>query len=615
MVQPPVLPGDHLVGGRLKVFWKNWEVLGVDESVLNIVRYGYRISFSEKPPLSTVPWFLSVPRSMDRRMALEDTLSDLLEQGVVEEVLNQDSPGFYNHFFVTPKGDGRWRPILNLTRLNDFVVKEHFKMETAESIRESLGQGEWVTSLDFTSAYHHIGIHPKSRKYLRFAIGGKVYQYRALPMGLTSSARIFTKVIKVVKELLQRFAIRFHQYLDDWLIRGRSRVEADRHTILVHQVAECLGFLVNLKKSELCPTQAITFLSYRFDLVNGRVSPTEERWDKLQRKLLPFLTRESRPAQAWQSLLGLLAATEKLVNFGLLKMRPIQVALADQWAAHHDSPSAMVIIGHNVRPSLLWWTDRRNVMGGVPMNSTAIRYQVYSDASSQGWGGHLEDQEVSGIWNPEEGDLHVNLLEMLSAHNVLWHFREILNGHTVMLATDNTTVVSYVKRQGGTKSRSLLRQTEELYGFLEDYNIVLKCRHIPGRLNVLADGLSRRGQVLATEWALEPAVVQMLWQVWDRPTVDLFATRYNHQLPIYVSPVPDGEAWGVDALSLSWQGLLAYAFPPTAILMKVLNKVYTSESVVILVAPYWPKQSWFPLLLDLLVDFPVKLPDRAQLLK
>ena len=43
--------------------------------------------------------------------------------------------------------------------------------------------------------------------------------------------------------------------------------------------------------------------------------------------------------------------------------------------------------------------------------------------------------------------------------------------------------------------------------------------------------------------------------------VDLFATRYNRKLDLFVSPVPDPLALDADALSISWENLWAYAFP------------------------------------------------------
>ena len=213
--RPPVPPGDQPVGGRLQFFWRNWEALGVEKSVLRIVKEGYRILLQEPPPLTSKPWFIRQSGPESKRLALEDTIAELLRDGVIERVHNCDSPGFYNNFFLTPKPDGRWRPILDLKNVNQYVLKEHFKMETAETIRESLRIGEWVMSLDFTSAYHHVPVHPGSRKFLRFAVLGQVFQYKALPMGLTTSARIFTKVIKVVKEVVQQFALKLHQYFDD----------------------------------------------------------------------------------------------------------------------------------------------------------------------------------------------------------------------------------------------------------------------------------------------------------------------------------------------------------------------------------------------------------------
>ena len=56
----------------------------------------------------------------------------------------------------------------DLSTLNLFLETKTFKMETPETIRLSLQQGEWVTLLDFSDAYFHIPIAQRSRKYLRF---------------------------------------------------------------------------------------------------------------------------------------------------------------------------------------------------------------------------------------------------------------------------------------------------------------------------------------------------------------------------------------------------------------------------------------------------------------
>ena len=122
----------------------------------------------------------------------------------------------------------------------------------------------------------------------------------------------------------------------------------------------------------------------------------------------------------------------------------------------------------------------------------------------------------------------------------------------------------------------------------------LRARHIPGRLNVIADKLSRLGQTIQTEWSLHPAVFQAVCSRWHQPQVDLFATRFNNKLPQFVSLVPDPQAWAVDALSLSWEDLDPYAFPPAAILGKVVEKLQDYPcNRIILIAPGWPNMPWF----------------------
>ena len=55
------------------------------------------------------------------------------------------------------------RTILDLSKLNLFLKAEKFKMETRETIRTSLQQGEWVKSIDFKDTYFHIPIQEQSR--------------------------------------------------------------------------------------------------------------------------------------------------------------------------------------------------------------------------------------------------------------------------------------------------------------------------------------------------------------------------------------------------------------------------------------------------------------------
>ena len=145
--------------------------------------------------------------------------------------------------------------------------------------------------------------------------------------------------------------------------------------------------------------------------------------------------------------------------------------------------------------------------------------------------------------------------------------------------------------------------------------VTLRARHIPGRLNVVADKLSRLGQTIQTEWSLSPQVFQRICHMWHRPQIDLFATRFNSKLPLFVSPVPDPKATAIDALTLPWRDLDAYAFPPTAILGKVVEKLQNCPcKKLILIAPGWPNMTWFWDLVEMSSQIPLLLLQMPDLL-
>ena len=126
-------------------------------------------------------------------------------------------------------------------------------------------------------------------------------------------------------------------------------------------------------------------------------------------------------------------------------------------------------------------------------------------------------------------------------------------------------------KQEGTHSAEMCALLWKIMTWCHHYQITLKARHIPGSLNVMADLLSRSNQVQSTEWSLHPQVFKQICLRWFTPHVDLFATRLNHKVPLYVSPVPDPSAWDIDALNKNWSGLTAYAYRPTALVHEVIQ--------------------------------------------
>ena len=118
---------------------------------------------------------------------------------------------------------------------------------------------------------------------------------------------------------------------------------------------------------------------------------------------------------------------------------------------------------------------------------------------------------------------------------------------------DNSTVVAY--KQCGTVSCSLCSLANRLLRWTESLDVHLDTRYLPGQSNVLADLLSRRDQVIETEWSLHPQVARALLHAWDSSLLDLFVTCLNAKLPLYCSLIPDFQAVFEDAFRHPWDNL------------------------------------------------------------
>ena len=124
------------------------------------------------------------------------------------------------------------------------------------------------------------------------------------------------------------------------------------------------------------------------------------------------------------------------------------------------------------------------------------------------------------------------------------------------------------------------------------------------------------GKFVGTEWSLHPQVARALLRTWGNPSIDLFATCLNAKLPLYCSLVPDPQAVFEDAFRHPWDDLDLYAFPPFALVGRVIARIQQSSRVAMtLVAPLWPEKEWFADLLLLLTQPPLVLPCWDRLLR
>ena len=145
-------------------------------------------------------------------------------------------------------------------------------------------------------------------------------------------------------------------------------------------------------------------------------------------------------------------------------------------------------------------------------------------------------------------------------------------------------------------------------------NIFLKAQHLPGVLNTIADDKSRVMKD-RSDWMLCPAIFHRIHQRLGPLEVDLFSSRLTHQLPVYASWRPYPMAMTTDAFTMNWAELRAYANPPWNLIGRVLAQTCQQQAELVLVAPVWKTQVWYPVLLEMLIHIPLLIPQRRDMIQ
>ena len=414
--------------------------------MVSVVKRGYKIPFRAPPPLSVTPVpFPSYNQGSQRALALQEEIAKMLQKGALEAVQDPD-PGFYSRLFLVTKATGGWRPVIDLSPLNKFIQLTPFKMETVATVLASIRKGDFLASIDLKDAYFQIPIHADSRKYLRFVAKKQVFQFKVLCFGISSAPQVFTRVFAVVSAWAHSQGIRLLRYLDDWLILSSSRTQLLKDVDRLLSCCKDLGILINREKSDLIPKQSAKYLGMQIDTICARVFPTEKRIQNFLELSNEFLSSDLQPAILWQRLLGHMASLEKLVPCGRLRIRSLQWQLKVNWSPTWNLPQHLVPLSEEVKQDLLWWMQEDHLRIGVPLTSPSPESFLYTDASNQGWGTHLETMSTSGLWSDEQKDLHINMKELLAVEMALLHFEPFLLQKTVAVMSDNASVVAYINK-------------------------------------------------------------------------------------------------------------------------------------------------------------------------
>ncbi|XP_071985295.1 uncharacterized protein [Engystomops pustulosus] len=381
-------------------------------------------------------------------------------------------------------------------------------------------------------------------------------------------------------------------YLDDLLIIGKDK----QNLILAREsslrILTELGWLINLKKSSLVPSTRKTFLGIILDSTHQMSFLPQEKISNIKHQIRSFRRKDSVPVRQAMKILGLLTACLPAVAWSQSHTRILQNWILTFWNRKSSGLDKKIRIPSFVKRDLLWWTELRNLEKGVCWHHLPS-ITIVTDASSSGWGAILPSHYEQGSWTLAQARNSSNYRELRAVWEALRSNTAYLRNHHIHILSDNISTVSYLRRQGGTRSPVLSSLARTIFQWAEENILSISATHLKGSLNREADYLSRR-EILPNEWCLNQEIFLHLTSVWGMPQIDLFATRENSKCQQYFSLEAGESRDHMDAFSHRWSGSLMYAFPPIPLIARVLRKILLDGSRVILICPNWPKKKLVP---------------------
>ncbi|XP_047543182.1 uncharacterized protein LOC125075511 [Vanessa atalanta] len=398
--------------------------------------------------------------------------------------------------------------------------------------------------------------------------------------------------------MLRRKGLRLKVYLDDFLIAHQHRDTLKTHVQMAIEFLNRLGWHINMNKSILNPTMSLEFLGIVWNTQHNIKSLPLEKVRKVRQYLMSRLTAGIWTLKQAQRLLGYLNFATFVTLWGRLHCRTLQ-RHSNLLQKHSRRPS---VFGDEVRKELKWWLDNIDQIHPVKL---PVNY-VVTDASDIQWGALVNNNSLKGSWSQDQLGWHCNLKEMHAVIAAISSQANVLKNSTVILQSDNKTVVSYIKNEGGTRSQKLLELTKHLLELIDSLNVVLLPHHLPGMYNTEADHLSRNRA--GSEWHLLSEGTKKVFKLWGTPELDLFASKNAHVVSKYVSlDLSDSNAYFHDAFSRCWTYNLAWIFPPPSLLPRVLHHLNSARGKFIIIAPKWKKPFWRPDLKNRSLARPLKI--------
>jgi hypothetical protein len=414
------------------------------------------------------------------------------------------------------------RVVMDIRGLNAAVWKDPYPMPRQEDILQAMKGCHWLTTLDLTAAFMHRALHKDSQHLVTVVTHRGLEYFKVAPFGFTNSPahmqRFMDGRLRDMKEFVRC-------YIDDIVIFSRTFEDHVQHLTSVLQVLDNAGLYLSPAKCHIA-YHSVKLLGRMVDRLG--LSTLRERAEAVQKLRFP------KTLQQLESFIGAANYNRSHIAYYAALIAPLEelkrelLRTSPKKGAQRKRFTAKCSLDNPTKAQILSFEGVKDALSGpntLIHFDNAIPLIVRMDASKErGYGAMItqipvwsfpEERRAGTVLDPtaEQYDHTLErpicfLSKRLNRHErnywptelevagLVWRVRKIRH-----LVDDSSEVVVFTDHQA---TRDIAKQTNFRHSTPHRQNLRLvraslylsqfpqiKILHIPGKLNVIPDALSR----------------------------------------------------------------------------------------------------------------------------
>ena len=413
-----------------------------------------------------------------------------------EGIIRRSNSDWASPLHMVQKTDGSWRPCGDYRRLNLLTEADCYPLPNMADITSSLAGATVFSKLDLKKGYHQIPVHPDHVKKTAIITPFGLFEFIRMPFGLKNAGMSFQRFIDRVLAGLPFVLV----YLDDILVASPDRQSHAEHLRCVLQRLRDNGLVLNRAKCEFFRSE-VEFLGLK--VTASGVAPLPDQLAAVRDFPQPNTVKEL------QAFLGAINFYRRFIPSAAKILLPLTTVLkgGKKGSDILEWLPAMSGAFNNIKAALM-----QSVCLAFPSENAEL--SLATDASATHVGAVLQQRErPSADWRPlgffsaklETAQLSYSAFdrELYGIFAGIRHFRHHLEGRVFTVWTDHKPLTFALSRVSDCWTARQQRQLSYVAEFTN------KIVHVPGRLNIVADLMSRPPQPVLVTGSTKAASVKV----------------------------------------------------------------------------------------------------------